>query len=244
MRIDAGNLHFKMLDEYIRYTEDYEITIDNCIGQRRIANSSHGKKIIINGTPGNALGTYMDGSIVEVFGNAQDAVGDTMNSGKIIIHGNAGDACGYAARGGTIYVKNNAGYRAGIYMKKYKTENPVIIIGNEAGSFLGECQDGGIISVLGLKTSRKIPVGRCCGTGMSGGKIFLRCDEPPADLPKQIVATQATNDDLKELVPYIKEYCKIFGTDFDAIMSKKFVLLMPNSKELHHSMYMSNLNIE
>lgn len=47
--------------------------------------------IIINGTPDNALGAYLDGVTIIVNRNAQDAVGDTMNDGKIIINGNADD---------------------------------------------------------------------------------------------------------------------------------------------------------
>lgn len=240
MRIDAKNIHFKKLNEQIKNTIDSEIIIDNCLGHRYIADASSGKKITINGTPGNALGAYMDGSIVEVFGNAQEAVGDTMNDGKIIVYGNVGDACGYAMRGGAIYIENNAGYRAGIHMKEYQEKKPALIIGNEAGSFLGEYLAGGIIVVLGLNTDKKVPVGRFCGTGMHGGKIFLRCDEVPFDLPGQIQAAQVTDDDLEELAPYIKEYCEHFKTDYEEIMSKNFIVLTANSKNPYHRLYTLN----
>lgn len=240
MRINAKDMHFKELGEQIRNAKDNEIIIENCIGQRYIADASNGKSIKIQGTPGNALGAYMDGSVVEVFGNVQDAVGDTMNSGKIIVHGNAGDACGYAMRGGTIYVENNAGYRAGIHMKEYQDKRPALIIGNEAGSFLGEYQAGGIIVVLGLKTKRKFPVGRFCGTGMHGGKIFLRCEQIPFDLPEQIVAQKASEQALAEIEGYIKEYCEHFKSDINQIMKKDFYVLKPNSKNPYHMLYTPN----
>lgn len=88
-----------MLNEIIRNTEE-DITIDGCFGERFIGSGASSKIITVNGTPGNALGAYLDGATIIVNGNAQDAVGDTMNDGKIIIHGSAGDVLGYAMRGG------------------------------------------------------------------------------------------------------------------------------------------------
>ena len=114
MTIDAANMHFQTLNEQIREARE-DVTVDNCCGQRFIASGLKGKTITINGTPGNALGAYLDGASIVVHGNAQDATGDTMNSGEIVIHGNTGDAAGYAMRGGAIYVRGNAGYRAGIH---------------------------------------------------------------------------------------------------------------------------------
>ena len=174
-------MHFKTLNNLIRNSKDAEVTIDNCIGQRFIGDGLRGKTITINGTPGNALGAYLDGARIVVNGNAQDATGDTMNDGDIFIHGSSGDATGYAMRGGRIYVKGDAGYRAGIHMKAYREKLPVLVIGGAAGSFLGEYQAGGIIIVLGLGCESEIPVGYFCGTGMHGGKIYLRCDKLPHD---------------------------------------------------------------
>lgn len=240
MKIDARDMHFKVLNNQVRNAQDSEIIIDNCTGQRYIADASSGKHIVINGTPGNALCAYMDGSIVDVYGNAQDATGDTMNEGAIIVHGSVGDACGYAMRGGKIFIRNNAGYRAGIHMKEYKEKKPIIVIGNETGSFLGEYQAGGIIIVLGLESTEVIPVGRFCGTGMHGGKMFIRCDEIPYDLPEQIVAKKAEEEDLKEIESVLKEYCETFDIDYNKVMAKDFVLLTPDSKNPYHRMYTPN----
>ena len=107
-KIDAHGLGYRELNEELRRAEG-EIEIDGCMGQRFIASGMSGKKIKINGIPGNALGAYLDGSEIEVMGNVQDAVGDTMNFGTIAVHGSAGDAVGYAMRGGEIYVRDNAG---------------------------------------------------------------------------------------------------------------------------------------
>ncbi|HPB16089.1 MAG TPA: glutamate synthase, partial [Clostridia bacterium] len=146
------------------------VTLDNdkCLGVRYIACGEKDKEYTINGTPGNALGAYLDGGIVTVYGNAQDATGDTMNAGEITIHGNTGDAVGYAMRGGQIYIKGDAGYRAGIHMKQYKDKVPVIVIGGTVGSFLGEYQAGGIILVLGIGHENRSVAGNFCATGMHG----------------------------------------------------------------------------
>lgn len=240
MRIDARNMHFKDLNNQIRCAADRNITIDNCIGQRYIGSGLGGKEIVINGTPGNALGSYLDGSRITVCGNAQDATGDTMNEGVIVIYGSSGDATGYAMRGGKIYVRGNTGYRAGIHMKAYRNKVPVLVIGETAGSFLGEYQAGGIIIVLGLDTSPKIPVGDFCGTGMHGGKIFLRSEELPGDLPSQVAAGEATAEDMTEIRPHLQEFCKIFEIDIEYVCAGKYFMLTPNTKNPYKQLYTRN----
>lgn len=240
MNIDAKNMDFKELNEVIRSTADQRITIVNCNGQRYIGNGLGKKVIEINGVPGNALGSYLDGCDIIVNGNAQDATGDTMNDGSIVIHGSSGDATGYAMRGGKIYVRGSTGYRAGIHMKAYQDKVPVLIIGETAGSFLGEYQAGGIIVVLGLHTKEKVPVGNFCGTGMHGGKIYLRCEKLPKDLPKQVVAEKATEKDLAEIRLYLEEFCKFFGENIEDIYLKTFYVLTPNTKNPYKQLYTRN----
>ena len=148
------------------------------LGQRYIGAGQSEGTIILNEVPGNALGAYLDGANIIVNCSAQDATGDTMNAGEITIHGSTGDAAGYAMRGGAIYVQGDAGYRAGIHMKEYKEKVPVLVIGGRTGSFLGEYQAGGIIIVLGIGSEDRQPVGNFCGTGMHGGRIYLRTRRP------------------------------------------------------------------
>lgn len=233
-------MHFKNLNTLVRDSRDKEIIIDKCYGQRYIGSGLSGKNITINGTPGNALGAYLDGATINVNGNAQDAIGDTMNEGEIVIAGSSGDATGYAMRGGQIYVKKNAGYRAGIHMKSYKDKSPVIVIGGSAGSFLGEYQAGGKILVLGIGSDGKPPVGYFCGTGMHGGKILLRCDYPPADLPKQVTVTEASKSALDEFVPYIDAFCDKFGENPVSIYDSKFYILEPNTSNPYKRLYTEN----
>ncbi len=248
IRFDATNLDYRTLNDQIKAAET-DVLIDNCYGQRFIgagfnAASNGGKNITINGTPGNALGAYLNGAVITVNGNVQDAVGDTMNDGTIIINGNAGDALGYAMRGGKIFVRGNAGYRTGIHMKEYKPtdgseKRPVIVVGGKVGSFLGEYLAGGIIVVLGLDCDG-VPVGNFTGTGMHGGAIFIRCDGELPSLPAQVTAEIASESDMLEIEPLLSEYADSLSMNLDELLSGQFYKLKANAKNPYKQLYTAN----
>lgn len=238
MRLNASEMDFQTLNKHIRETNE-DVIIDNCFGERFIGTGASNKTITINGIPGNAMGAYMDGAELIVNGNAQDAVGDTMNDGKIIIYGDVGDALGYAMRGGKIYVKGNSGYRTGIHMKQYKEKCPVIVVGGSAGSFLGEYLAGGTIIVLGLN-QEKVPLGNFTGTGMHGGKIWVRSKKPLKNLPSQVDVNLATEEECEEIKEYIKEYATYFDVSLDEIYDLPFYLLKPNAKNPYKQLYTEN----
>lgn len=240
MKIDVHNMNQIILNQAIRRAPAGEILLNCCMGQRFIGAGISCKKIIIDGVPGNALGAYMDGGTILVNGNAQDATGDTMNDGLIVISGSSGDATGYAMRGGAIYVKGNAGYRAGIHMKAYQDKIPSLVIGGAAGSFLGEYQAGGHIIVLGLGFEDRIPFGYFCGTGMHGGKIFIRCAHPLTNLPKQVLARDATDKDMQEIMPHIQNYCAQFNVPIEKVLPHHFYVLTPNAKSPYKQLYAIN----
>ena len=239
MNISARGIDFRELNELVRGAGG-DVCIDECYGQRFIGSALGAATITINGTPGNALGAYLDGGVIKVNGNAQDATGDTMNDGKIIIHGNAGDALGYAMRGGGIFVKGDAGYRTGIHMKEYKNRKPVIVIGGKVGSFLGEYLAGGLIVVLGISAEGSVPVGNFTGTGMHGGKIFIRTGSELSNLPKQVVAEAAPAEDLKEIEPHVREFAEYFGMKAASLLKDKFYVLKPNAKNPYKQLYTEN----
>lgn len=239
MYIDAGKLDFRALNEAIRDAGD-TCHITGCLGQRFIAAGMSGKKIEIDGIPGNALGAYLGTSAITVHGNAQDAVGDTMNDGTIVVEGTIGDAAGYAMRGGAIYIKDNAGYRAGIHMKEYKDKKPVIVIGGRAGSFLGEYQAGGVIVVLGLHKDARPIVGNFPATGMHGGKMILRGSVDGIVFPPQVNFRTATEADKAEFAPYIRSYGAYFGVDADALLADTYTVVTPDSKNPYRQMYVAN----
>ena len=239
MIIDARQYTNEDLNNTVRQCAS-QVQIDNCLGQRFIGAGLSGKKITVNGTPGNALGAYLNGADIVVNGNAQDAVGDTMNEGCIFIHGNTGDAAGYAMRGGKNYVEGNAGYRAGIHMKAYKQKLPVMIIGGRCGSFLGEYLAGGIIVVLGMNTDGKKIVGNFPCTGMHGGKVYLRTTDNSIDFPSQVNTHKATKEDMQEIIPYLEEFCKVFGKNPDELLKEGFTVVSPNTANPYKQMYVTN----
>ena len=240
MQLDVSKLGYQELNAVLRDTKDRDITLEGCIGQRFIAAGTSGKHVKITGIPGNALGAYLNGSVIETAGNAQDAVGDTMNDGEIIVHGNIGDAAGYAMRGGRIFVQGNAGYRAGIHMKAYQDKVPVMVIGGRTGSFLGEYQAGGIIIVLGLSGGERPIVSNFPCTGMHGGKLFLRSDCAGIHFPHQVHHRIASADELAEIRSYVEEYCRHFGGDPVELLNAEFTIVTPDSGNPYQQMYVAN----
>lgn len=238
--IDAKDKYFKALNEEIRAAADADLTVDNLMGQRYIGAGIGGKNLFLHGVPGNDLGCYLNGGTIRVDGNAQDQTGDTMNAGAILVDGSSGDATGYAMRGGKIFVRGNAGYRVGIHMKAYKEQQPVIVVGGETGSFLGEYQAGGTIIVLGLRSGGKAPVGNLCCAGMHGGRMLLRCRELPPDLPTQVSASPASPEDLASIGGYLGDFCKTFGIEKEPIFSVPFFVITPNTKNPYKSLYTFN----
>ena len=226
MKVEANNLDYRALNEIVRSSEDKEIEITGCLGQRYLAAGLAGKHMKIWGTPGNALAAYLDGCEVEVHGNAQDAVGDTMNAGRVCIFGNAGDAVGYAMRGGKIFIRGDAGYRVGIHMKAYKEHRPVIVVGGVVGSFLGEYQAG--------------IVGNFCGTGMHGGEMYLRCEQVPHPLPAQVRAERVERLQDPEILQILREYAAVFSLPMEEILSSPFLKLTPNTDNPYKQLYTNN----
>ena len=240
--IQAGLTYYKQVNEKVREAaeKDDSITIENVIGQRYIGCGSSGKNITVHGTPGNGLGQYLNGSTLEVFGNAQEAVGDTMNEGDIIIHGNVGDACGYGMRGGRIFIEGDCGYRGGIHMKAYQDQQPVIVIGGRAGSFLGEYQAGGTILVLGLHTDGKPAAGYFPCTGQHGGRVIFRDDVSAIRFPDQVTPHPPTEEETALLRPLVERWCALFGGDAEALMDGPFTVVTPDSKNPYRQMYAAN----
>lgn len=239
MKIDCTGQKYDILNKMIRQSEG-GLVLENCMGQRFIAAGAGSRTIEIEGTAGNALGAYLDGADIIVRGNAQDAVGDTMNDGRITIYGSCGDAAGYAMRGGEIYIRGDVGYRAGIHMKAYRDKSPVLVVGGRCGSFLGEYQAGGTIIALGLGYDDSQVLGYFCGTGMHGGKIFVRCDSFLADVAEQVSAARANEEDLELIRPYLDIFCKTFGVSEEEVFSKGFYVLTPNTNNPYQQLYVQN----
>jgi glutamate synthase domain-containing protein 3 len=257
--INSRGLGYRELNERIRKIlslfssdskngyESIEILIKNVLGQRYIGSGLKGDhKINIEGVPGNDLGAFMDGPVIEVFENGQDGIGNTMNSGKLIIHGDTGDITGYSMRGGEIYIKGNTGFRCGIHMKAYKEKIPVIVIGGSTGDFLGEYMAGGIIIILGLYGKRinqfsdagtYQAAGNHIGTGMHGGTIYIRGKIEDYKLGSEVIRVEPADADIDILENYIGNYCRYFSGDASNIEVDNFIKLMPFSHRPYKKLY-------
>lgn len=251
VRIDAKGMHYKDLNDGIVAAIKggaQRLTLDGVNGQRYIgAGVSAKAEIVINGVPGNDLAAFADGLRIVVHGNAQDAVANTMNDGELIIHGSTADILGYAMRGGRIFVKSDVGYRVGIHMKEYKDIKPIIVIGGKAGDFLGEYMAGGDLVLLGLddcpertadgKERVRPLTGDYVGTGMHGGRLFIRGEIEPHKLGKEVSRVGLTADDEAHLADLVCQFASYFGCDVDEVFKVGFSKYVPLNARPYGRMY-------
>jgi glutamate synthase domain-containing protein 3 len=120
-------------------------------------------------------------------------------------------------------------------MKEYKDKSPLIVVGGRVGSFLGEYQAGGTIIVLGIGQS-DAPVGFFTGTGMHGGRIFIRTAELQ-NLPAQVVCEQT---DAGQIEPHIRAYAGLFGIDAEPLLGDTYLMLRANTKNPYKQLYVTN----
>ena len=238
--IDATGVYYRELNSLLRSLDSEgieKIQISNVYGQRYIGTDlDNHLSIDIYGTPGNDLGAFMNGASITVHGNVQDACGNTMDHGKIIVHGRAGDLVGHSMRGGKIFIRDDAGYRVGIHMKEYVGKRPAIVIGGTAQDFLGEYMAGGVLVVLGLNMKDEIyHNARFVGTGMHGGKMFIRGEV--RHLGEEVAIRDLTEEDTALLKGLVEEFCSYYDLDAEKILKSKFNKLIPVSSRPYGNLY-------
>lgn len=136
-------------------------------------------------------------------------------------------------RGGELIVRDGCGWRGGINMKQYGGKCPVIVIGGDAGNFLGEYMAGGIIVLMGR-------AGDHLASGMHGGVIYLRREYAPAVVPDGLDAGELTDDDSATLGALLARYDACFGTEpHEQASVDEFVALRPASSRPYAAMYAS-----
>ena len=236
--VSLGTSHFREANERVRAalaTADVVELRDVCAQRYLGCALPAGKRLEIRGVPGNDMACYLDGGSIEVFGNAQDQIGNTMNGGSVVIHGRCGDAAGYAMRGGRIFVRDGCGWRVGIHMKQFEDRCPAIVIGGDAGSFLGEYLAGGVIVLMGSP-------GEYLATGMHGGVIYLREALDPDAVPEGLVLEPVDADDRTVLADLLGEYNDHFaaalGAPVDAT-GEGYWRLRPASSRPYAALYAS-----
>jgi glutamate synthase domain-containing protein 3 len=242
LQIDAMGLHYRDLNAQLRQAAVdgvARVDIHNVYGQRYLGTDLHRPiEIHIHGTPGNDLGSFMDGPRIVVHGNAQDGCGNTMNGGQVIIHGRAGDATGHSMRGGKIYVRDDVGYRVAIHMKEYEDIRPAVVIGGTAQHFLGEYMAGGVLIVLGLNLRPgERHVANFIGTGMHGGVMYIRGEIADYQLGKEVGQVPLDDDDHRLLVQLVGEFAAHFSYNAQVILSQPFTKLVPLSRRPYGRLY-------
>ncbi|MFA5857456.1 MAG: hypothetical protein WC955_00155 [Elusimicrobiota bacterium] len=246
VKLDAKGKHYTVLNQELRKAVANgakNIEIYNVHGQRYIGTNLYpydvaNLHIKVFGTPGNDLGVFLNGPKIEVFGNTQDAVGNTMNAGEIVVHGNTGDILGYGMRGGEIYVKGNVGYRVAIHMKQFRDKVPAVVIGGAMQDFFGEYMAGGIVVLLALEMPEDHRHSSFVGTGMHGGKIFIRGNMESEQIGKEVGVTEPTEDEYRVINKYVSKYCAYFGNyQPEDIMKDKFIKLYPKILRPYGNIY-------
>lgn len=235
-KVYLGTTHFKEANEMVRaaLAEADTVQLEEVFAQRYLGCAMPtGKRLEIFGTPGNDMACYMDGGSIEVFGNAQDQIGNTMNGGEVVVHGRCGDAAGYAMRGGRIFVRDDCGWRVGINMKQYQQKVPAIVVGGDAGSFLGEYMAGGIIVLMGT-------AGEYLATGMHGGVMFLAQRPDERLVADGLVCEPVDEEGLAVLRPLLEAYNRYFADDLEQPIDETgagFWALRPASSRPYATMY-------
>ena len=209
--------------------------LQNVCGQRYIGTDINlPVEIGIEGTPGNDLGSFMNGPRITVHGNAQDGCGNTMNEGEIVVHGHAGDITGLSARGGRIFIREGVGYRAGIHMKEYGDKKPIIVIGGAAQDFFGEYMAGGVLVLLALNMKDSdYHRTRYMGTGMHGGVIYMRGRLESHQLGREVGTAELDDSDHEALSGLVGQFASHFDLNADKILRHQFTKLFP----LYHRPY-------
>lgn len=234
--VTLGTAHFAEANATVReaLSQNDTVEVNGVFAQRYLGCAMPaGKTLRIHGVPGNDLACYLDGGEIEVFGNAQDQIGNTMNDGCIVVHGRCGDAAGYGMRGGQILVRDGCGWRVGIHMKQFEGKRPAIVIGGDAGSFLGEYLAGGIIVLLGKP-------GRHLATGMHGGVIYLRHPISEDEVSAGLVQEPADEVDRTVIGALLRRYNECFAADLDEPLDESgegFHRLRPTTVRPYAALY-------
>ena len=246
--IEAQGLYYKALNRQIReYLSrgEKDIVLQHILGQRYIGGGLHSDgTITIHGTPGQDLGAFMNGTSLIVHGNAQDGVGNTMDAGKIVVHGKAGEIPAHSMRGGKVFIKGDVEYRAGIHMKQYMSKVPLLVIGGTAKDYCGEYMAGGRVIVLNLENKTGSPVGNSVGTGIHGGKIYVRGPVEDHQLGIGAIFGKIDKSDRTFLKTVLAEYAEDMGIDLSGISPGDFVKITKRGHRPFGSLYTPAMNMK
>jgi glutamate synthase domain-containing protein 3 len=194
---------------------------------------SKGLRIDVYGSPGDYLGSGLDGAEVVVHANGQDQLGQILSNGRLVVYGDVGQTFLYGAKGGDAYVLGNAAGRPLINA----VGRPRVVINGTCLDYLAESFmagnplfGGGFVVLNGMTFDPKgrpmilpspYPGGNLFSLA-SGGAIYIR------DPKKQVGEDQLnggrisrlTEADWKLIYPHLKENERLFGIPVEDFLLK------------------------
>ncbi|HTD33131.1 MAG TPA: glutamate synthase-related protein, partial [Candidatus Elarobacter sp.] len=135
------------------------------------------------GSAGQSFGAFLAHGLTLVLdGEANDGAGKGMSGGTIVVRGAGrpdepaiGNACFYGARGGEAYVRGAAGERLAV-----RNSGATVVV-EGAGDHACEYMTKGTVAILGT-------TGRNLASGMTGGELFVPCDDASRLGPTPLIA--------------------------------------------------------
>ena len=205
------------------------------LGQRfcgsGLGEHSEGFRLDVFGTPGDYLGSGLDGANIYVHGAAQDQVAQIMKSGKLVIYGDVGQTFMYAAKGGEVYVLGNAAGRPLINA----VGRPRVIINGTCLDYLAESfmageplNGGGFVVVNGIRLNggqvheleSPYPGGNLFSLA-SGGAVYVR--DPSGKVGSDQLnggrLAPLTEDDWQLIHRYLQSNEQLFGVRVEDLLT-------------------------
>jgi glutamate synthase domain-containing protein 3 len=189
-------------------------------------------RLDVYGSPGDYLGSGIDGMEIRVHTDAQDQVGQILKSGTLVIHGSVGQTFLYGAKGGDVFVLGNAAGRPLINA----VGRPRVVINGTALDYLaesfmaGDPLDGGGFCVVNgivfdhtgqiVELETPYPGGNLFSLA-SGGAIYARdpyrrLDEDQLNGGRYVELAEA---DWTLIRPYLEENERLFGISLDRLLT-------------------------
>lgn len=217
----------------------------NTQGHRFIGNGlgadTQGVRIDVYGSPGDYLGSGLDGMELYVHNNGQDQLAQIMKSGKLVVYGDVGQTFMYAAKGGEVYALGNAAGRPLINA----VGKPRVVINGTCLDYLAESfmagdplNGGGFVILNGITFDEQnkiidldtpYPGGNLFSLA-SGGAIYVRD-------PHKMVGSEQLNGgefaamtevDWDLIKPYLMENSRLFDIPIERLLNVAGKMLEPD----------------
>jgi glutamate synthase domain-containing protein 1/glutamate synthase domain-containing protein 3 len=186
----------------------------------------------VYGSPGDYLGSGLDGAQLIVHNNAQDQLAQIMKAGRLIVHGDVGQTFMYGAKGGDAYILGNAAGRPLINA----VGRPRVVINGTCLDYLAESfmagdplDGGGFVILNGMDfndegeleaLAEPYPGGNLFSLA-SGGAIYVR--DPLGKLTEDQLNggeyVQLKEADWQLILPYLEENERLFGVQIERLLT-------------------------